>query len=184
MTMNFKCKDLPDFDPHYDHPLWDFANKPTTPSVSYMCLEWLYASADYLVKFSPRHLHYSPEDMCRTIYSAIYCEQALFMFARNPNTDKNQPRAFMTWAWLSPEAEDEYLNQGRKLQPYDFPRTSLEDTLWVIDLVAPFGAFDVRWLCRRGQEYLSPVCYKNGLKGVKVLRGYKRQGFFYAKGGS
>lgn len=173
--------ELPKFDPPAYHPLWDFANKPTTPSVSYMCLEWLYASADYLIPFSNRHASYSVEDMARTIYPAIFCEQSLFMFARNPETYKNQPRAFMTWAWLAPDVEEAYLNQTRKLQPFDYPKTSPYDTLWVIDFVAPFGAFDVRWLCRRGQEYLSPVCSEHGLRGIRMRRGQKRQGFFYAK---
>ena len=176
--------ELPDFNPHSTHPLWDFANRPNTPTVSYLPLDWLFASADYLIQFSDRHSEYTGEDMARVVYPAMVCEQALFMFARNPKTDKNQPRAFMTWAWLAPNVEEEYLAGTRKLQPYDFPKTSPEDTLWVLDFVAPFGSFDVMWLCRRGQEYLSPVCFEHGLKGVKMRRGDKRQGFFYAKGGS
>jgi len=47
-----------------------------------------------------------------------------------------QAAGFVTWAFLTDEAAEGYVNETRKLQPDDW---NAGDRRWVIDLVAPFG---------------------------------------------
>lgn len=171
---------LPEFNPAPSNPLWALANYPKMGGHTYLCNEWLIAAANYIVQYSEFHCSYSEEDMIRTIYSAIVCDQAVFAFARNPDTNKIQPRGFATWAWLSPEMEKSYMFGGRKLQPFDYRQTSPEDVLWVIDLIAPFDSNDVRFLCNTLRDQLSPLCHKYNFKGIKAKRSYGKFSFFYA----
>lgn len=49
------------------------------------------------------------------------------------------PRAFITWAGLSPEAEMAFAVDHQPLAPEDWTSGS---SVWLIDFVAPFGQFD------------------------------------------
>jgi cytolysin-activating lysine-acyltransferase len=46
------------------------------------------------------------------------------------------PVGFVSWAWMSDEASDDYANDRRLLAPEDISSGS---NLWVIELIAPFG---------------------------------------------
>lgn len=131
------------------------------------------AALDELLPHSEIHRRWPRGAVWRCLHSPIYCDQYLLLF------EGGEPVGFLSWAWLSPEAETGYLDGSRLLQGIDFPRTSPEDVLWVIDLLAPFG--HVRQLCRLAQRVLGPVCVEHGLAGVKIRRGSRRQGFFPAR---
>src|SRR5699024_443562 len=52
-------------------------------------------------------------------------------------TEQGRPVFFMSWAWLSQEAEARYLTQPAILMPQSDWNSG--DRMWVCDWVAPFG---------------------------------------------
>lgn len=85
--------------------------------------------------FNLSDIHYcrTVADVYRLVVPAIRLEQFLCWF------DQGKPVVFVTWAWLSEEATDGFVNRTRQLQPEDFQHTHEDDQLWIIDVVAPFG---------------------------------------------
>ncbi len=59
---------------------------------------------------------------------------------------------FISWAFLSYEAENSFLNRTRKLQPEDWKSGQ---RIYIMDLIAPYG--DVGTLGRWVREYLTPI---------------------------
>ena len=52
---------------------------------------------------------------------------------------KEYPVSYVSWAFLSEEAESHLLKNGGKLRPEDWKSG---DRLWIIDIVAPFGGIE------------------------------------------
>ena len=84
-----------------------------------------------LMSRSDVHKTWTVEDIGRLIIPAIIHNKIRF-FVVNGKTV-----GFVTFAFLSEEAEEGYVNKTRKLQPSDFKGE--EGTLWFIDFIAPFG---------------------------------------------
>ena len=49
------------------------------------------------------------------------------------------PTSFISWAFLSKEAEQRLFQNGGKLRPEDW---NCGDRLWIIDIIAPFGGVE------------------------------------------
>lgn len=84
-----------------------------------------------LMSRSEVHKKFTVEDIGRLIIPAIIHNKVRFY------VDNGKMVGFTTFAFLSPEAEEGYLNGTRKLQPSDFKGE--EGNMWFIDFVAPFG---------------------------------------------
>lgn len=48
----------------------------------------------------------------------------------------DRPTGLVTWAWFSPEVEQEYVRNSKALQPADW---NSGERGWIIDFIAPFG---------------------------------------------
>jgi hemolysin-activating ACP:hemolysin acyltransferase len=84
------------------------------------------------MSLSEYHRTYSDDGIQRLILAPLQHNKLLVQY-----DDKNDPIAFCTYAFLSPEAESGYMNKTRKIQPMDFEGE--DGTLWCIDFAAPFG---------------------------------------------
>lgn len=85
-----------------------------------------------LLKESKLHRTWSAADLGRLVAPPIALDQYYLLYT----DEDNEPDAFVTWAWLTPEAAKGYAERTRKLQPSDW---SAGKELWVIDFVAPKG---------------------------------------------
>lgn len=52
------------------------------------------------------------------------------------------PICYASWAWLDKDAEERMKQNIKKLSPSDWLKTSSEESLWLIDMIAPFGGMD------------------------------------------
>lgn len=85
-----------------------------------------------LMSISDYHRNYSDNDFRRLILAPLQHNKLLVHYNR-----LDEPIAFCTYAFLSPEAESGYMSRTRKLQPMDFEGE--DGTLWCIDFAAPYG---------------------------------------------
>lgn len=83
-----------------------------------------------LLTLSPYHVTWSIFDLQRLVIPPIRLGQ--YRLYRR----KFKPVAFVSWAWLTENAENGYTTGTRLLQPEDW---NSGDRLWFIDFVAPFG---------------------------------------------
>jgi hemolysin-activating ACP:hemolysin acyltransferase len=86
----------------------------------------------HLMSLSEYHRTYSDDGIRRLILAPLQHNKLLVQYDA-----KDDPIAFCTYAFLTPEAEDGYINKTRKIQPMDFENE--DGTLWCIDFAAPFG---------------------------------------------
>lgn len=84
----------------------------------------------WLMAQSPSHKHMFLADLEWLIIPALTAKQFRVLKA------DNKPMAYVSWAFLSEEAEARLLSGQRRLRPADWKSG---DRLWVVDLVAPFG---------------------------------------------
>jgi len=107
------------------------------------------------------HKHYSTTDIERLITPAVYYDRARCYF----DNETEELVGFLTWTFLTPEAEKGYIDGTRMLQPYDWKTEPIDGNLWIIDMVAPFGG--VREIARTTKQWFD-LHYK----------GHCRQAFF------
>ena len=88
-----------------------------------------------LMANSEFHKTYSPADIDRLITPAVHFERARCYF----DADTEDLVGFMTWTFLTPEAEKGYLDGSRSLQPEDWMTGPDDGQLWIIDMVAAYG---------------------------------------------
>lgn len=123
-----------------------------------------------LMANSEFHKTYSPADIDRLIAPAVHFERARCYF----DAETEELVGFMTWTFLTPEAEKGYLDGSRLLQPEDWTTGPDDGQLWIIDMVAPYGGvremvrstkawFDIHYKgqCRR-------AFFKRALKGNRI----------------
>ena len=89
--------------------------------------------ATWLMMNSPAHRHLFMTDLEWLLMPSLLHQQ--FRIFRRDNV----PVAFVSWAWLTEDAEKRFLSGVRRLQPGDW---KAGDRLWLIDLIAPFGGLD------------------------------------------
>ena len=85
----------------------------------------------WLMAHSPLHAGWRLREIARLVYPAILRGQLLVYY-----DDQGLPLAFVTWAFLTPEAETGFEDGTRRLMPNDW---DAGDRFWLIDFVAPFG---------------------------------------------
>ncbi len=89
---------------------------------------WLYSQLD-------SHKYFCMQDLEHRVIPALSLEQCkLYLQAKAGGL----PTAFVSWARLSEEAEQKYINT-QKLAPQDWKSG---DRVWLIDVVAPWGGQD------------------------------------------
>jgi len=98
-----------------------FANK--LPVLGHVM--WLYMQ-------SAPHKHYFVQDIESRVLSPIMLEQCKLYLKGQP---AGLPMAFVSWAYLSEEAEIRYEQTGR-IAPADW---NSGENLWIVDMLAPFG---------------------------------------------
>jgi len=96
---------------------------------------------------SEYHQNYSREDIVRTILAPIKNSKALGV------SQDGELKSILTWAFLSEEQVEGYLNKTRKLQATDFEQNDGE--LWFIDFIAPYG--NVKKIIREYQYEFSSL---------------------------
>jgi len=96
-----------------------------------------------LMEMSEWHCDYSETDMERLIFPAINNGRLVLCY------QDDLPVGLFSYTFLTPEAEEGYLNGGRKIQPEDWETDEAEGQLYVIDFIAPYNnAFDIAKKCR------------------------------------
>ena len=98
----------------------------------------------YLCSQSEHHRSYSKSDAERCILPPLALRQNRFLSSDNVVT------GFASWAFLTPDAAQAFVDGTRKLGSLDWDKGS---ELWLIDVIAPFR--DVRWFCRSLRQHLS-----------------------------
>lgn len=88
------------------------------------------AAAVWLMGQTATYQNYTVADLHRLLFPPISLEQYRVYYL------DGRPHGFASWAFLTPEARDGYLERTRKLQPGDW---NAGDELWFIDFIAPFG---------------------------------------------
>lgn len=116
------------------------------------------------------HKHYSTTDIERLITPAVYCDRARCYF----DNETEALVGFMTWTFLTPEAEKGYINGTRLLQPQDWKTEPIDGNLWIIDMVAPFGGVlemarsTKKWFDIHYKGYCRQAFFKRALKGNRI----------------
>ncbi len=127
-----------------------------------------YGDAAFLYMRSPRHQDMPLKSFRESVEPPLILGQyRIFGF-------DGVPRGMFTWAWMSPEAEREYVCGGA-LRPEDW-RSG--DRLWIIDLVAPYRGLTSgigRWIMTPGNltetEFLfRRVVGANGTRRIVHVR--------------
>ena len=85
----------------------------------------------WLMAHSPLHAGWRLREIARLVYPAIRRGQLLVYY-----DDQGLPLAFVTWAFLTRDAEAGFEDGSRRLLPNDW---DAGDRFWLIDFVAPFG---------------------------------------------
>lgn len=106
-----------------------------------------------LMMLSSVHRKWSADDFNRLVLPPLRLKQYYITKDR---------KAFLSWAFLTEEARDGYLNRTRKLQEYDWNNG---DELWFIDFIAPYN--NARTAIREIRENILP-----GMKLGKSSRCY------------
>lgn len=97
----------------------------------------LFGQVIWLAMRSPLHQGWLLADIERFIIPPLLHRQ--FKLYR----EDDRPRAYVSWAFFSAEAEARYLAEGSRIE---FDDWQSGDRLWVIDFIAPFG--EARSVCR------------------------------------
>lgn len=84
----------------------------------------------WFMMHSPLHRNWFVHDLERLVLPPVQLMQ--FRLYRN----EERYFAFVSWAWLTEEAERGFISGNRLLQPEDW---QAGDRLWFIDFIAPFG---------------------------------------------
>jgi cytolysin-activating lysine-acyltransferase len=87
-------------------------------------------SVIYLMLNSEIHKQWTLTDIQRLIIPPIAIKQCQILYR------DNAPAAYMSWAYLTKEASEGYINKTRFLQPEDW---NAGVDRWIIDFIAPFG---------------------------------------------
>ncbi len=90
----------------------------------------LLGEVTFLFLNSPLHLGYAVHQLTTFVLTPLRLGQ--FRVYRSATG----PVGFVAWAWLTPEAADDYALQRRTLKPEDW---KAGDQLWFIEFIAPFG---------------------------------------------
>lgn len=88
-------------------------------------ITWLYTQ-------SAQHKHYFLQDLESRVLPAIVTEQCKIYLKTKGG---GLPLAFVSWAYMSEQAEERYINSQR-IAPGDWKSG---DRVWLIDLLTPFG---------------------------------------------
>tara|TARA_R110002153_G_scaffold272486_1_gene441228 strand:+ start:4130 stop:4564 length:435 start_codon:yes stop_codon:yes gene_type:complete len=99
---------------------------------SYM-QNYVMADAINLMTLSNWHKSYKPIDVSRYICTPIMADRARWYF----DDEEGTLQGFLTWTFLTEEAEIAFLNKTRPLEWDDWRQN--EGNLWIIDLIAPYG---------------------------------------------
>ncbi len=84
----------------------------------------------WLMAHSPLHRSWPLESLLQWVAPALALKQCR-AYHRS-----NKPVAYVSWAWLSKDAEEAYVLNPRSLTPANWKSGQ---RLWIIDLIAPFG---------------------------------------------
>jgi len=123
-----------------------------------------------LMSESKWHRRYSASDINRLIVPAVYHDRARCYF----DNDTEELLGFLTWTFLTPEAESGYINVTRPLQAEDWLTAPTEGQLWIIDMVAPFGGVremvrtTKRWFDLHYKGHCRQAFFKRGLKNNRI----------------
>lgn len=125
-----------------------------------------------LMAQSEWHHQYSVEDMNRVIVPAVYHDRARCYF----DADSEELVGFITWTFLTPEAEEGYVDGTRLLQPEDWTTQPEDGNLWIIDWVAPHGGVmemarsTKRWFEIHFEGHCREAFFKRGPKNNRIGR--------------
>ena len=119
----------------------------------------------WLMGHSTHYNIYRVNDLFELIIPPISCQQFRIW------EGKSHPDGFMTWAWLSDEATEEYEKGNKIVNRHDF---SGGNNLWVVDMVMPFN--NSKALLSEGKQYLTNL-YGKGT----VLRGRRTKNNLFKK---
>ena len=123
-----------------------------------------------LMSESEFHSNYSASDINRLIVPAVYHDRARCYF----DDETEELVGFITWTFLTPEAESGYIDGTRTLQPMDWMTAPEEGQLWIIDMVAPFGGVremvrsTKKWFDLHYKGYCRKAFFKRGLKNNRI----------------
>lgn len=117
-----------------------------------------------LLSESQWHRQYSKEDIDRVIIPAVECDRARCYF----DDESEELVGFLTWTFLTPEAEKGYIEGTRYLQSMDWETRPTDGQLWIIDMVAPYGGVSeiVRSTKRWFENHYKGQCQKAFFKRV------------------
>lgn len=93
-------------------------------------MESIFGSVSWLMLQSPAHRYMFISDYEWLVMPALQARQ--FKIVRQDNV----PIAYVSWAFISEDAENRIKGGAPKLAPHEW---SNGDRLWVIDVIAPFG---------------------------------------------
>lgn len=105
---------------------------------------WLYTQ-------SPASRYYFIQDMESRVLPALVLEQCKLYLQ---TTGGSLPIAYVSWAYLSAEAEEKFL-ASQKIAPSDWKSGK---NLWLVDVLAPFG----------GEQAILKELFNDELKGQEV----------------
>ena len=123
-----------------------------------------------LMSESKWHKGYSESDINRLIVPAVYHDRARCYF----DNKTEELLGFLTWTFLTPEAESGYIDGTRTLQTEDWITAPTEGQLWIIDMVAPFGGVHEmvrttkRWFDLHYKGHCRQAFFKRGLKNNRI----------------
>lgn len=110
-----------------DHPAEGAAKRTTGPGPSF---GEVIGDITWLLSQSPTHKHLFFADLEWLVIPAVTSRQFRVLKA------EQRPMAYVSWAFLSEEAEARILSGNPRLRPGEWKSG---DRAWIIDLVAPFG---------------------------------------------
>ena len=115
----------------------------------------------YLMLHSEVHKWWTINDIQRLVIPPIALKQCQILYR------DNKPAAYMSWAYLTKEASEGYINKTRFLQAGDW---NAGVDRWVIDFIAPFGKLMPLYRELRKREDLLPYA-KHMRARDRVVRG-------------
>ena len=123
-----------------------------------------------LMSESEWHQQYSSSDINRLIVPAVYHDRARCYF----DEGTEELVGFITWTFLTPEAEKGFLDGSRSLQAQDWITAPEEGQLWIIDMVAPFGGVSEmvrntkKWFDNHYKGHCRKAFFKRALKQNRI----------------
>ena len=132
--------------------------------------EFIVGEVVALMSESEFHSNYSAADINRLIVPAVYHDRARCYF----DDETEELVGFITWTFLTPEAESGYIDGTRTLQPMDWTTAPEEGQLWIIDMVAPFGGVREmvrstgKWFNYHYKAHRQKAFFKRGLKNNRI----------------